>query len=125
MTRRLLMLAASATLSEAASLMAQRHVGSVLVMDGDRLDGILTERDIVRAVSTDVHAPREPIRDWYSARPRTITPDADVETARGMMLEGHFRHLPVVEKGRVVGMLSMRDLARAAAEKSAGQRVTL
>ena len=119
MARELLVLDPSASVGEAASLMAQRHVGSVLVMSGSRLTGIFTERDIVRAVSQDVHAAEEPVEHWFTAEPRTVTPDVSIEDARQMMLDGHFRHLPVTDGpgGEVIGMLSMRDCARAASER--------
>lgn len=119
MSRSLLACDASATLGEAASLMAQRHVGSVLVTQDGRPIGIFTERDIVRAVSHDVHAVEEPVADWYTRDPRTVTPDVLLEDARELMLAGHFRHLPVTDGpgGPVIGMLSMRDVARATAEQ--------
>lgn len=118
MSRHLLACDASATVGEAASLMAQRHVGSVLVTQGGRLAGIFTERDIVRAVSHDVHAAEEPVADWFTRDPRTVTPDVSLEDARELMLAGHFRHLPVTDGpgGEVIGMISMRDVARATAE---------
>ena len=103
-----------ATVAEVASVMSQRRVGSVLVMDGDRLAGIFTERDIVRAISHDIHAPHEQVADWMSREPTTISPDASSDEAARRMAEGHFRHLPVVDSaGNLVGMLSMRDLVRA------------
>ncbi len=122
MSRQLLMLDASATVGEAASLMAQRHVGSVLVTQTGHLAGIFTERDIVRAVSHDVHACEESIEDWFTRDPRTVTPDVPLDEAREVMLGGHFRHLPVTEgpAGAVIGMLSMRDVTRAAAESESG-----
>ena len=121
MSRQLLFCDASATVGEAASLMAQRHVGSVLVMQGDRLLGIFTERDIVRAVSNDVRAPGEPVEDWLTRNPRTVTADVSIDEARELMLAGHFRHLPVTggPAGEVIGMLSMRDVARATAATEA------
>ena len=117
MTRRLLALDASASVGEAASLMAQRHVGSVLVMRDGRLTGIFTERDIVHAVSHDVQAPDEPLADWFTRAPVTVTPEVSIDRARELMLEGGFRHLPVTDGpgGEVTGMLSMRDVARATA----------
>lgn len=120
MSRALLVCDASASVSEAASLMAQRHVGSVLVTQGGRLAGIFTERDIVRAVSQDVQAPEEPIEHWFTPNPSTVTPDTSIDQARELMLERHFRHLPVTDGpgGEVIGMLSMRDVARAAAAQT-------
>lgn len=100
-----------ATVGEAATLMGERAVGSVLVCDAERLLGILTERDIVRALSTDFDAPREAVREWMTKDPRTIAPDADIRDALQTMVEGGFRHLPVRDGERVIGMLSMRDVA--------------
>jgi CBS domain-containing protein len=100
------------TIAEAASLMSQRRIGSALVVAGDRLLGIFTERDIVRAVSQDPSAVREALAHWMTRRPHTIAPDAELEKALKIMVDGDFRHLPVVEEGRLVGMLSMRDVSR-------------
>jgi CBS domain-containing protein len=113
MTPVVLTAAAGTTIGEAASLMAQRRVGSALVVDGERLLGIFTERDIVKALSQDGLAGQQAIGDWMTPDPETVPPDAPVETALRRMVAGGFRHLPVVEEGRLVGMLSMRDISRA------------
>ena len=113
MTGVVLTAAASATIAEAASLMAQRRVGSAMVMEGQRLLGIFTERDIVKALSQDGSATQQSIGHWMTHDPQTISPDAALEDALRRMVDGGFRHLPVVEGGRVVGMVSMRDLSRA------------
>jgi CBS domain-containing protein len=113
MTSVLLTAAAGTTIAEAASLMAQRRVGSAIVMEGGRLLGIFTERDIVKALSHDGSATQQPIGHWMTRVPQTISPEATVEDALRRMVDGGFRHLPVVEGDRVVGMLSMRDLSRA------------
>ncbi len=102
----------SATVAEAAVLMGQRNVGSALVMDGERLAGIFTERDVVRAVSQDFDAPTCPISTWMSRRPVTVGPETDVDDAMSLMVSGGFRHLPVTEGDRPIGMVSMRDLSR-------------
>ena len=102
---------ASTTVGEAVSLMAQQRIGSTLVMEGDRLIGIFTERDTVRAISQSHDAPDHEISSWMTRDPQTVDPDEDVEDALKTMLDSGFRHLPVVEKGRVIGMVSMRDLA--------------
>lgn len=113
MSRQLTWLEPEATVAEAAGVMAARRVGSILIMEGGRLSGIFTERDIVRALSHDIHAPHDPIRDWMTRGPRSIAPDQPHEEAIRLMTEGNFRHLPVTdETGTVVGMLSMRDLVR-------------
>ncbi len=112
MTRVVLTAPAGATIAEAASLMAQRQVGSALIVDGRRLLGIFTERDIVKALSQDAAATSQAIGGWMTRRPQTISPEASVEEALQRMVNGGFRHLPVVEDGTLVGMLSMRDISR-------------
>jgi CBS domain-containing protein len=111
MKTKLHLVSASATVGEAVSLMAQQRIGSALVMDGTRLIGIFTERDTVRAISQASDAPSHEISSWMTRDPETIGPDVNTEVALRVMLERGFRHLPVVEEGRVVGMVSMRDLA--------------
>lgn len=112
MTQVVLTAEADTTIAEAASLMAQRRVGSALVVDGQRLLGIFTERDIVKALSQDASATHQEIGHWMTRGPQTISSEATIEEALGRMLEGGFRHLPVVDGGRMVGMLSMRDISR-------------
>jgi CBS domain-containing protein len=99
------------TVGEAVAVMAQHRIGSVLVMEGDRLLGIFTERDTVRALSISHDAARHEIVSWMTQDPKTVTPDADSDHALKTMLDNGFRHLPVVEGGKVVGVVSMRDLA--------------
>ena len=103
---------AGTTVAEAASLMAQRQVGSALVVDGRRLLGIFTERDIVKALSQDAAATSQAIGHWMTRDPRTVSSEATVEEALRLMVDGRFRHLPVVEDGELVGMISMRDISR-------------
>ena len=99
------------TVGEAVAVMAQNRIGSVLVMDGEKLLGIFTERDTVRALSLSHDAPRHDIVSWMTHDPRTVPPDTDNDEALRTMLDNGFRHLPVVEGGKVIGMVSMRDLA--------------
>jgi CBS domain-containing protein len=112
MTQMVLTARASTTIAEVASLMAQRRVGSAMVTEGERPLGIFTERDIVKALSQDGAATLQAIGHWMTRDPQTISPDAAIEEALQRMVEGNFRHLPVVERGRVVGMISMRDISR-------------
>ena len=101
----------SDTVGEAVAVMAQHRIGSVLVMEGEKLLGIFTERDTVRALSLSHDAPRHQIVSWMTPNPRTVPPDNDADEALRFMLDSGFRHLPVVEDGKVVGIVSMRDLA--------------
>ena len=103
---------AGTTVAEAASLMAQRRVGSALVVEEEQLLGIFTERDIVKALSQDALAIHQEISHWMTRDPQTIAPEASLDEALQRMVSGNFRHLPVMEGGRLVGMLSMRDVSR-------------
>ena len=116
MSKTLTIVEPEVTLGEAATLMGERHVGSVVVCEEDRLVGILTERDIVRALSREHDAPQRPVVEWMSKDPTTTKPDADVKEALRTMVDGGFRHLPVTDEGRVVGMVSIRDVAGAMAD---------
>ena len=108
----------TSTVAEAATIMGERHAGSTLVMEEGALVGIFTERDIVRALSQDFDAPGHPISHWMTRDPRTISPEASVEEALQTMLAGGFRHLPVTEGDRILGVVSMRDLSRATSERA-------
>jgi CBS domain-containing protein len=101
----------STTVGEAVALMAQHRIGSTMVMDGSRLVGIFTERDTVRAISQSHDAPAHEVSSWMTRNPMTVGPDDETETALDTMLSHGFRHLPVVENGEVIGIVSIRDLA--------------
>jgi CBS domain-containing protein len=108
----------SARTTEAVRLMSEAHVGSALVVDGDALVGIFTERDILRLFE-QIHADPArvaPVSKGMTRDPETIDPDASVGMAMDLMLERGFRHLPVTEDGVLVGVVSMRDLARSLAK---------
>jgi CBS domain-containing protein len=101
------------TVAEAATVMGERRIGSALVMEGDTLLGIFTERDIVRALGEHFDAAGHPVSDWMTPDPVTVEASTSVEEALRMMLDRNFRHLPVAEGGRVSGIVSMRDLTAA------------
>jgi CBS domain-containing protein len=111
MTTRLQTVSPETTVGEAVALMAQHRIGSTMVMEGTRLVGIFTERDTVRAISQSHDAPGHEVSSWMTRDPKTVGPDEDVEDALRTMLDSGFRHLPVVEGGEVIGMVSIRDLA--------------
>jgi CBS domain-containing protein len=95
--------------------MASRGVGAVVVLDGDRLSGILTERDVLKAVAGG-YEPEASVRDWMTRHPETVESTESTDHAAALMIHGGFRHLPVVDEGRTVGILSIRDLMRVALE---------
>jgi len=95
---------------EAARAMHERRVGAVMVLDGERLVGILTERDILRTVATG--SLDGPVSSAMTHAPDTIEPGESTGQAASLMIHGGFRHLPVVEGERIVGIVSIRDLVR-------------
>jgi CBS domain-containing protein len=122
MSRDLLTVDSSLPLAEVAARMVERSVGAVLVLDGERLVGILTERDVLRAVARGIRDDAV-VRDWMTTDPDTIDPDETTQHAATMMMHGGFRHLPVTEGGAVVGILSIRDLMALALADSAPRGV--
>lgn len=113
MSRDLLAVGPDLGLGDAAKRMVARGVGAVVVLEGERLVGILTERDVLRAVAAGVPEGAR-VADWMTRHPETIEPDDSTEHAAALMIHGGFRHLPVVEGARAVGILSIRDLMRVA-----------
>jgi len=101
-----------------AQRMAERNVGAVLVLEGARLAGIMTERDLMRAVARGLRDDAV-VGDCMTANPETIAPDDTIEHAAVLMIHGGYRHLPVMDGGVVVGVLSMRDLVQVVVEDSA------
>jgi len=118
MSRDLVSVAPDLTLTDVAKRMVARDIGAALVMDGSRLLGILTERDILRAVAQGIDEGTL-VSDWMTRDPETMGPDDTTEHAAVLMIHGGFRHLPVTERDEVVGMLSIRDLMRVVLEDSA------
>jgi CBS domain-containing protein len=101
---------ADTTVAEAARRMKERRVGALLVMREGRLAGIFTERDALFRVIAERRDPATTrLAEVMSANPRTIGPDRPFGHALHMMHEGGFRHVPVVEEGRPVGVVSARD----------------
>ena len=99
------------TLGEAAAKMTERGIGAVVVSDFGRMIGILSERDIMRAVADRVHSSEARVREWMTPDPVTATADTPIEEAGRTMLDHGFRHLPVVEGERAIGIVSLRDVA--------------
>jgi CBS domain-containing protein len=122
MSRDLLSVTPEERLGDAAKRMVERGVGAVLVLEGERLAGILTERDLMKAVAGGFE-PDARVRDWMTRHPETIEAGDSTEHAASLMIHGGFRHLPVVEEGTVAGIISIRDLMRVALEDSAPRGV--
>ena len=121
MSRDLLTVAAESPLVSAVKEMNVRRVGAVIVLDDDRLVGVFTERDVLRAVAQGL-APEATVGDWMTRGPETIEPDQSAEHAAVLMIHGGFRHLPVVAGGVVVGdPLDPRPDARRARRRCAAR----
>ncbi len=111
MSRSLLTVEPNISVQEAARQMDERHVGAALVLEGDALRGIVTERDVLRAVAA---GPIEGVfvADCMTRHPETIDASETTRLATSLMIHGGFRHLPVLNGERVVGIVSIRDLMR-------------
>lgn len=108
--KRMLMAPPNTTVSEAAKLMAEKNVGAVLVVDQERLIGIFTERDAVfRVIAQGLDIQTTPLSQVMTASPKTVDPDKTFGFALMMMHENGFRHVPVIENGRPIGIVSARN----------------
>ena len=113
----LVTIAPDALVSDGIAIMSEKDIGSLVVMSEDNLVGMLTFREIVQALRNNqgsIHGLR--VDAIMVKRPRTIAPEVDVDELRSVMLEHHIRYMPVTENGRLIGVLSFHDVAKAALE---------
>ncbi|MDX1467954.1 MAG: CBS domain-containing protein [Acidimicrobiia bacterium] len=109
------------SLRKTAELMQETGVGSVAVEVDGALEGILTERDILKAAASYSDFDRDPVSDWMTSLPDTFGPDMSVEDAADWMLATGYRHLPIVdEEGTVLGMVSIKDVLWAMSDSRNG-----
>jgi CBS domain-containing protein len=109
--------APSDSVLRAIELMATRHVGALLVLSQGALVGIISERDYARKVILKNRSSHDtPVGDIMTASPVTVAPQDTIRHCMEVMTEGRFRHLPVMDSGHVVGMLSIGDLVKAVIE---------
>ena len=99
------------TLAEAARKMWRQQTGSLLVLDGEDLVGIVTERDVLKAVAVGMNLEETRISEVMSKDLVTVGPGTSLREAAKLMTDRWIRHLPVVDAGRLVGVVSQRDLA--------------
>ena len=98
------------TIADASRLMKEHSVGALLIVDEGHVVGIFTERDVVfRVVAADKDPKTTRVATAMTKKPRTIAPDRPLGHALHIMYEGGFRHVPVVDKGHPLGMISSRD----------------
>ena len=98
------------SMRKAAQEMDLAGVGSVAVESDGTLEGILTERDVLHAVAKSADLDTDHVRDWMTDYPDAISPEMNVEEAANWMLATGYRHLPIVESGVVIGMVSIKDV---------------
>ncbi len=122
MATELLVFTPTTPIVEAVRSMDARRVGAVLVLESGRLQGVFTERDLLRATARGLTT-EATVGDWMTPHPETIEPDDTTEHAAVLMIHGGFRHLPVVEAGAVVGILSIRDLMQSVLDDAAPRGV--
>ncbi len=102
------------SLADAAAAMGDRSVGSIIVADEGGVVGIVTERDLVRAAADGAHPTDATVDRWMTPNPITMPPDGDITHALDQMMERHFRHIPIVDGTKLVGVVSFRQLVEAA-----------
>ena len=101
---------AKEALDEAADRMNWHQVGALPVLEGQHLVGIITERDLTAALAEGADPVLTPVSDYMTPAPEVLQPDNELADAAHLMLELGIRHLPIVRSGRLVGVLSMRDV---------------
>lgn len=106
-------LQADAHVADAVALLHEHRIGAVIVVDGEAVAGVLSERDIVRGLHTlGARVLDQPVTACMSAEVVTIAPSSTTDDALAIMTERRFRHLPVVDRGRLAGLVSIGDLVK-------------
>ncbi len=113
MTRRVRTVSPSATISEAAKLMKRYHIASLVVIEGERPVGIVTERDIAYKIMAEGKDPSTKVEEVMSRDLKTMGPERSLQDAAKLMAAHVIRHLPVVEGERLVGILTIEDIMKA------------
>lgn len=115
-----------ATVSEIAALLHEHRIGAVLVMDGDAIAGLVSERDICRCLHVHGRAVHEAsARELMTAPVVVADPRISVADAMAIMTDRRFRHLPVVDKGRLLGLVSIGDLVKRRIEEAEAEADSL
>ncbi len=113
MTMNPITISSNKTLRDAAKIMAKEHVGSLLVKEEDKIVGIITERDIVKKGVAALGNPSlKKVKEVMSTDLVTTTPDEDIFEAIRIMRDYNFRHLPVKHDGKIVGLITLKDILK-------------
>jgi CBS domain-containing protein len=104
----------TASVRQALKLMAERNVGAITVTDGEQMIGIFSERDYARKVSATGNCSLDmPVKNLMTTEMITVNLGSTLEECMNLMIQWHIRHLPIMDSGRLVGMVSMRDVVEA------------
>jgi CBS domain-containing protein len=99
------------TVREAARMMAERNIGAILVTEGSRLVGIFSERDVLsRVVAKDLDPDATPVESVMTRNPDSLPPSADIREAMRLMVAHDYRHVPVMDGQKILGIVSARDI---------------
>ena len=103
----------SASVFDAVKLMAEKNIGALLVKEGERIVGVVTERDYARKIILMARSSKDtPVRDIMTADVMFVQPDRTSEECMALMTENRLRHLPVLDQGKLVGLVSIGDLVK-------------
>jgi len=106
-------IAPTASVLEAVRLMAAKNIGGLLVLEGGNVVGVLTERDLARKAFVAAKPPQDtPVREIMTSPVMYVSPERTSEECMALMTENRFRHLPVLDKGKLVGLVSIGDLVK-------------
>ncbi|KAF0112189.1 MAG: signal transduction protein [Chloroflexi bacterium] len=100
------------TILDALKLMAEKDIGAVMVMEGDKVMGIFSERDYARRGTLQGNPVTTPVKDVMTHKVYYVGPEQSAEACMAQMIDKHFRHLPVVKDGKVVGVISIGDVVK-------------
>ena len=113
MTTKPVSVSSTASLEECAKVMASNHVGALVIKDGHKSKGLITEQDIVRkALAKGINPLTKKVKDFMETDLITINPDDDIYDALIKMRDSNIRHLPVVDNGEMVGLLTLKDVLK-------------
>jgi CBS domain-containing protein len=112
-TQEVFAVAPAASVLDALGLMAEKGVGALLVMDGERVVGIVSERDYARKVALKARTPEDtPVRDIMTGEVMYVRPNHTADQCMALMTQNRLRHLPVMDDGKLIGLISIGDLVK-------------
>jgi CBS domain-containing protein len=113
-------------MAEAVALMVKHNIGSILVMDGEKISGLITLREVLRATHRlGDQFTRTRVTEVMNPQPLSVSPEDSVDHLRGLMIENHISHTPVIENGKLIGIVSFHDVAKKALKDASFENTLL